>query len=104
MLALVRRSQSASIYWVAAIAPGPLPSYVTGLAPASPGQVLPTISAFQRHSTHHLLHCRSPSSFHLVPVCRQLQRAYYLDFARVGAPKGVPSGFVQRVLGVALAA
>ena len=37
MLALVRRSQSASIDWVAAIAPGPLPSYVTGLAPASPG-------------------------------------------------------------------
>jgi hypothetical protein len=34
---LVRRSQSGSIYWVAAIAPGPLPSYVTGLAPASPG-------------------------------------------------------------------
>jgi hypothetical protein len=27
------------VYWVAAIAPGPLPSYVTGLAlaPASPG-------------------------------------------------------------------
>jgi hypothetical protein len=38
MLALVRRSQGASIYWVAAIAPGALPSYVTGLAPASPGQ------------------------------------------------------------------
>jgi hypothetical protein len=26
------------VYWVAAIASGPLPSYVTGLAPASPGQ------------------------------------------------------------------
>jgi hypothetical protein len=25
------------VYWVAAIAPGPLPSCVTGLAPASPG-------------------------------------------------------------------
>jgi hypothetical protein len=36
-MALVGGSQSASIYWVAAIAPGPLPSYVTGLAPASPG-------------------------------------------------------------------
>jgi hypothetical protein len=24
------------VYWVAAITPGPLPSYVTGLAPASP--------------------------------------------------------------------
>jgi hypothetical protein len=39
LAALVRRSQSASIDWVAAIAPGPLPSYVTGLAPASPGQL-----------------------------------------------------------------
>jgi hypothetical protein len=36
-LALVRRSQSASISWVAVIAPGPLPSYVTGLAQASSG-------------------------------------------------------------------
>jgi hypothetical protein len=27
------------VYWVADIAPGPLPSYVTGLAPASPGQL-----------------------------------------------------------------
>jgi hypothetical protein len=57
---------------------------------------LPAIGAFQRHSTQHLLRCRSPSSFHLVPVCRQLQRACYLDFARVRAPRGVPSGFVQR--------
>jgi hypothetical protein len=44
--------------------------------------VQPAISTFQRHGTQHLLHCRSPSSFYLVPVCRQLQRAYYLDFAR----------------------
>jgi hypothetical protein len=56
---------------------------------------LPASSAFQRHSTQHLLHYWSPSSFHLVPVCRQLQRAYYLVFARVRAPRGVPSGFVQ---------
>ena len=54
------------------------------------------IIAFQRHSTQHLLHYWSPSSFHLCPVCWQLQRAYYLDFARVRAPRGVPSGFVQR--------
>jgi hypothetical protein len=53
-------------------------------------------STFQRHSSRHLLHYWSPSSSHLVPVCRQLQRAYYLDFARVRAPRGVPSGFVQR--------
>jgi hypothetical protein len=26
------------VYWVAAIAPGPLPSYAPGLAPASPGE------------------------------------------------------------------
>ena len=57
---------------------------------------LPAISTFQRHSTQHLLHYWPPSSFHLVPVCRQLQRAYYLDFARVRAPRGVPSGCVQR--------
>jgi hypothetical protein len=31
------------VYWVAAIAPGPLPSYVTGLAPASPGHHLPVL-------------------------------------------------------------
>ena len=61
------------------------------------------ISAFQRHGTQHLLHCRFPSSFHLAPVCRQLQRAYYLDFARVRAPRSAPSG-VFNVLGVALAA
>jgi len=53
-------------------------------------------STFQRHGTQHLLHYWSPSSFHLVPVCRQLQRAYYLDFARARAPRSVPSGFVQR--------
>jgi hypothetical protein len=53
-------------------------------------------STFQRHGTQHLLHYWSPSSFHLVLVCRQLQRAYYLDFARARAHRGVPSGFVQR--------
>ena len=53
-------------------------------------------STFQRHGTQHLLHYWSPSSFHLVPVCRQLQRAYYLDFARARAPRSVPSGCVQR--------
>jgi hypothetical protein len=58
--------------------------------------VLPAISTFQRHGTQHLLHYWSPSSFHLVHVCRQLQRAYYLDFVRARAPRGVPSGFVQR--------
>jgi hypothetical protein len=54
------------------------------------------LALFSAIGTQHLLHCRSPSSFHLVPVCRQLQRAYYLDFARARAPRGVPSGFVQR--------
>jgi hypothetical protein len=44
-MALVGRSQSASIYWVAAIAPGPLPSYVTGLAPASPGHMFERVGA-----------------------------------------------------------
>jgi hypothetical protein len=54
-------------------------------------------STFQRHGTQHLLHYWSPSSFHLVPVCRQLQRAYYLDLARARAHRrSVPSGFVQR--------
>ena len=53
-------------------------------------------SAFQRHGTQHLLHYWSPSSFYLVPVCRQLQRAYYLDFARARAPRSAPSGVVQR--------
>jgi hypothetical protein len=67
---------------------------------------LPAISTFQRHSTQHLLHYWSPSSFHLVPVCRQLQRAYYLGFARVRAPEhpGVSLPVVFNVLGVALAA
>ena len=54
------------------------------------------ISTFQRHSSRHLLHYWSPSSFHFVPVCWQLRRACYPDFARAMAPRGVPSGFVQR--------
>ena len=54
------------------------------------------ISAFQRPGTQHLLHYWSPSSFHLVPVCWQLRRACYLDFARALAPRSVPSGYVQR--------
>jgi hypothetical protein len=35
------------VYWVAAIAPGPLPSYVTGLAPASPGHFIKLRLAFE---------------------------------------------------------
>jgi hypothetical protein len=58
--------------------------------------VLPAVDAFQRPSSQRLLHYWSPSSFHLLPVCWQLQRAYYLDFARVRAPRSVPSSFVQR--------
>jgi hypothetical protein len=64
--------------------------------------VQPAISTFQRHGTQHLLHCRPPSSFHLVPMwpcvdsCSGPVTSYYLDFARVRAPRGVPSGFVQR--------
>ena len=54
------------------------------------------ISAFRRPSTQHLLHCRFPSSFHFVPVCWQLRRACYPDFARAMAPRSVPSGVVQR--------
>ena len=54
------------------------------------------ISTFQRHSSRHLLHYWSPSSFHFVPVCWQLRRACYPDFARAMAPRSVPSGFVQR--------
>jgi hypothetical protein len=64
--------------------------------------VQPAISTFQRHGTQHLLHCRPPSSFHLVPMwpcvdsCSGPVTSYYLDFARARAPRGVPSGFVQR--------
>jgi hypothetical protein len=56
------------------------------------------ISTFQRqrHSSRHILHYWSPSSFHLVPVCWQLRRAYYMDCARAMAHRSVPSGFVQR--------
>jgi hypothetical protein len=58
--------------------------------------VLLAIGAFQRPSSQRLLHYWSPSSFHLFPVCWQLQWAYYPDFARVEAPRSAPSGFVQR--------
>jgi hypothetical protein len=54
------------------------------------------ISTFQRHISRHVLHYWSPSSFHLVPVCWQLRRACYPDFARAMAHRGVPSGYVQR--------
>jgi hypothetical protein len=47
------------------------------------------ISAFQRPGTQHLLHCGFPSSFHFVPVCWQLRRACYPDFARVPWHLGV---------------
>jgi hypothetical protein len=40
MLAKAFVDHKVVVYWVAAIAPGPLPSYVTGLAPASPGRPL----------------------------------------------------------------
>jgi hypothetical protein len=53
-------------------------------------------STFQRHGIPHLLHYWSPSSFHFVPVCWQLRRACYPDFARAMTPRSVPSGFVQR--------
>jgi hypothetical protein len=60
--------------------------------------VLLTTGAFQRPSSQRrLLHYWSPSSFHLFPVCWQLQRAYYLDFARARSPRSAPSGgCVQR--------
>jgi hypothetical protein len=58
--------------------------------------VLPAIDAFQHPSSQRLLRYCPPSSFYLFPVCWQLQRAHYLDFARVRAPRSATSGCVQR--------